>query len=521
MRKDWLATCVCLALTVAPAARAAGPAVVGRAGNFTVTVEELRLYAGQEKLADITEMDFANRRALLERLLVGKTLAAEAQAKGLDKSPGVGQVLFAWRLENYPAFYWDTQIRDKIKISDEEIRRKIDPKDAYHIRAIAFGEEADGEARAREAHGKLLKGDDFEQTARELSIGFTAKSGGDMGWVPVPNDRIFGDDAKAVEALKAGGITSPLNTPVGWIIYKVEEYRSADSIFNDLKNGVREDVFQEKFDEAKAKRMAEIRNRASIIYADPKAPAGKGTPLAVVNGVAILADSLPPETFEHQFGFRDIDTEKARLEKFINAFLLVQDMERAGLDKLEPLATRYALARIGSLTSAAVEAAVKDKVKVTEEDIKAEYQRYYLPEIYQLQVIFTSQKAKAEEALAKIKAGADFGTVSGEFTEGRLKAKQGMLSPMPLADFPEHVRKAVEAIPNGEYTGVLPNDTWFMIVKRLSSKTITLPRLEDMRSRIRNTLMLRKRSDQVKSFLADLAKKIKITIDEKALAAIK
>lgn len=74
-------------------------------------------------------------------------------------------------------------------------------------------------------------------------------------------------------------------------------------------------------------------------------------------------------------------------------------------------------------------------------------------------------RARAEEALARIKGGADFGQVAASYSEAADAMAGGMIEPRPLDRLPTLYAEAVANLKPGEVSGILRSPAGFHIVK--------------------------------------------------------
>jgi parvulin-like peptidyl-prolyl isomerase len=100
--------------------------------------------------------------------------------------------------------------------------------------------------KARDVHRELQAGAQFDEMARQHSMGPAARSGGDIGWATVRDMRP--DIRKALDGIDKGGISEVIETDFGFVILK--------------KTGVK-DGKARAFDEVKERITAnlEMRNR--------------------------------------------------------------------------------------------------------------------------------------------------------------------------------------------------------------------------------------------------------------------
>ncbi|MEX1056990.1 MAG: peptidylprolyl isomerase [Natronospirillum sp.] len=105
-------------------------------------------------------------------------------------------------------------------------------------------------------------GADFAALAEEYSVDDSAEQGGDLGWnapgVFVP------EFAEALRNTPIDGISEPVQTPFGWHIIAVEGERQTDQSFENLRDQVRDILFEQKYTEALPRWQQEIKNNAYI-----------------------------------------------------------------------------------------------------------------------------------------------------------------------------------------------------------------------------------------------------------------
>ncbi len=172
-------------------------------------------------------IDQAGGREALEMALAagGSTLA---QLEGSFREIELGRVFIS------------KQIRPTVQISDTEVEEFFRNNEqlfltdeqvhARHI-VIAVDQEADTAtvesalARAHQARGRALAGEDFAALARELSEGPSAETGGDLGFFT----RSMTEEpfAEAAFALQPGEISDVVRSRLGFHVIKVEERRPA------------------------------------------------------------------------------------------------------------------------------------------------------------------------------------------------------------------------------------------------------------------------------------------------------
>lgn len=218
----------------------------------------------------------AEVQGALEELKRNNNVQDDAQFRALLKSEGltveqvrrtVGERLAIGRLLS-------RQIRSSIILSEEEIAKyyqanqdkfKRVPEAEIHHALFAVGPNQDQEAVRKRVEGALQKiraGADFVQAAKEFGDNPFA-TGADLLTVR------RGELAPAIEAatfsLPIGGVSDPIRTESGFHLIKVEKIRVEPvAPLAEVRDAIREHLFQEKFDAKRKEYLAGLRSRASI-----------------------------------------------------------------------------------------------------------------------------------------------------------------------------------------------------------------------------------------------------------------
>lgn len=484
---------------------------LGYAGEATVSPEELRIYLAEEMKGSLDSLDLEQKKLSVKRLLVRKNLADEAVRQGLEESEKVKKGLLGWKMRTYPDYFWKYRVREKVSISEEEARNYLQPQESFHLAVITLPGSDEGKEEAWEVHEELGEGADFASLARERSFGFSGPKGGDLGYQEIPNSMIEANAADAIKALEPGQYSEPVETSVGWVIYLLKAYRSVDEDFRRGEERARLELLEVKVREEKVLLMDKLRSDASITYHGVQ-EGQEGVPLAVVNGFAIMPQSLGDLPHGTKL---EIVTPKDKLDRFVDTFLVVSEMEKEGLEHYGDLGKRLWVVRTSALSSVAIEESIKDRITPSEQEIEEEYKRFYRPDIYRLQIVLTSSETEALEAFDRLEGGDSFADVAKKYNAGRLKGSGGRVEFMPLSDFPEQIQEAVEGLEDGDYTPVIgAAGGRYYILKRVEKREIAVPALEDVSSSIRKKLTLLKKSEAVKSFMEEYLSRLEVRIDE-------
>ena len=216
--------------------------------------------------------------ALLNGMLVAKTLAAEARRSGVDRDPQVARLLAletdralaavqVRRIEDAAGAEFDAR-KDKMLAKARE--EYVVHKDRYraseevkvsHILFDTRTHDADAAlSRADEARAKLVAGADFAALAKEVSDDRTAReNGGELGWFG--RGRMDPDFTNAAFALKSvGDLSEPVRSRFGYHLIRLEGRQPARQLsFDEVKDRIMADLRTSYIKDQREAKLAAIR----------------------------------------------------------------------------------------------------------------------------------------------------------------------------------------------------------------------------------------------------------------------
>ena len=162
-----------------------------------------------------------------------------------------------------------------IRLNDKRASTNVDkpaaaPVEQTHVRHILI--KVTPTVSAAEAKKRLLELKDrldnkaatFEDLAKLYSNDLSASKGGDLGWI-YPGDTVP-EFQRAMDALKPGQISEPIETPFGYHLIQVLE-RKTDTVSADRKRlAARAAIRERKQEEATNDWLRELRDRAYVEY---------------------------------------------------------------------------------------------------------------------------------------------------------------------------------------------------------------------------------------------------------------
>ena len=125
--------------------------------------------------------------------------------------------------------------------------------------------DADARRRLTDLRERVVQGGaNFAELAKVHSADLSASKGGDLGWI-YPGDTVP-EFEQAMDALKPGELSQPIQSPFGWHLILVEDRRVQD-VSDDRKRAAARNALRErKMDEAYQDWLRQLRDRAYVDY---------------------------------------------------------------------------------------------------------------------------------------------------------------------------------------------------------------------------------------------------------------
>ncbi|MDR3538012.1 MAG: peptidylprolyl isomerase [Acetobacteraceae bacterium] len=198
---------------------------------------------------------------LLEQLVDGRALVAEARKTGLDKDPAVQRQVQAAEDQALQTALLHKQVGPLV--SEDAVRARYEKDIAgkpgigeVHARHILVPDEA----TAKQIIAELKKGGDFGALSKQYSKDPGAASqGGDLGFFKKGD--MVPEFADAAFALKDGEISpTPIHTQFGWHVIQTLEHRQAPPPdFDQAKDELRQQMIQDAVKQAVAQARADVK----------------------------------------------------------------------------------------------------------------------------------------------------------------------------------------------------------------------------------------------------------------------
>lgn len=263
---------------------------------------------------------------------------------------------------------------------------------------------------------------------------------------------------------------------------------------------------------------------------------GKESPvLATVGGEVITEADFERELHSlPEYTQKRIDTpelKRKQLDKMIDETLLLEEAKKRKLDQDEEIREKVERYRRRLLTERLYRDVAAERSRVGDEEIEAYYQehkdRFQQPErirVRQILILLPANagaereaeaRKKAEEALAKIKAGEDFAEVAKQYSEGPAASRGGDLGYFSrgrmVPDF-EAIAFSLKEI--GDTSGLVRTKFGFHIIELTGRQPAQELALKDVKDRIVRQLEATKRREIRQSLAEELRNRSKVEIRE-------
>lgn len=189
------------------------------------------------------------KKEILEGFVNREVLYAEALNKKVDKDADLRKKLEDVKKELIINTYLQNQIMGRIKIDDKEIEAfyNNNPAEFRNREEVRISQIVVADERtAQQMLEKLSIRRDFGELAQVHSIDkASAGRKGDVGWFTY--HKLPEEIRDSVFKLKAGEVSRPFKMTDGYEIYKITDRKTVSYSFDQVKDAIKMQLFQEKF----------------------------------------------------------------------------------------------------------------------------------------------------------------------------------------------------------------------------------------------------------------------------------
>lgn len=237
-----------------------------------MVLEEIQLQMARNANLSIDDTDL-NRQVRNIAESNGMTLQAFADRLEADGT-SLAQVREEIRREMLTRQVQQRQVGQRVSVSNRDVERFLEERGgdvnqaemrARHI-LVGVGSgrsESQAQAFVEEAMARLEQGESFATVAREMSDDQgSAVNGGDLGWLS-PGETVPEFD-EAMNGLDVGEVSSPVRSQFGYHIIEVLDRRRSSASNQDMREQVRQAIFQRRANQELDAWKREIREQAFV-----------------------------------------------------------------------------------------------------------------------------------------------------------------------------------------------------------------------------------------------------------------
>ncbi len=445
---------------------------VARVDGVAITAEELAQAVagshGQRAEGKVGTLDLG---PVIERLVNGRLLVAEARDSGLDELPRVKEKISAAEEQRLKDILRQRVVRD-VKADPARVARAYDSLvTSYRMRALNFAREED----AKLVRARMAKGTSFADVAAKLVAEKKAKDAGE-GWLP--GTALGPDVGPAVRRAKAPAVLPPVKESGAWIVIQLLEVSRKDDPAKrtvaeaDQLAHAREQALKRYYQQL-ARQSAKVDRKllGSLDWDAPKPGAAallqdQRVLARLSGGTTISVADLGHELERHFWHGLDEAAEKKRIgprvpdawDSLLFRHLLLEEAARQRLRDTDEFRKPVRAETERILFNAFMENAVAPSIKVGDEEIRAYYEAhkadYVTPGMVRLDGIGFADVKDAQAALSRLKAGTDMKWLKAN-ADGVLPAEAQTVRfdgvPVTLASLPPELGKSLQGAKEGDF----------------------------------------------------------------------
>lgn len=469
--------------------------------------------------------DEKEREAALNDLIRERILSFKAMKEGYAGSPEVAAEMKMMETKYLPDLLRQS-IYNGVKVDDSEIdQSQISSSPILDIYQIINPSLDQTEA----ALAELKKGAKFEDVAKKYSKGISASDGGYIGRIDAYSSVYPAGVFAALNSLKPGEISPIIKMQLGYSIFKLKSKESADAVRKTAVEQLRKKIKAEKTNQEMVSLIEKLRASADIQINEAalEGKPGAGDWAAKVNGMTIDLNKgvlgNPDEMLHEPHQNMNLKSVEAGLRNLIDGLLFVEEAERRGLDKDEPVKKMLKEKQYEIMANVYVQQAV-GTFNATAQDIQDYYDKYKnnfkRDEAVYLQRILVSTPDDAQKVAGEISSGKDFAKVAAEYSIDKSKLRGGDMGWQLTDKLAEPYKSAVSKLQKGGVTPVLKTKYGYEIFKVEDHVAGGVPDISELVPRIKKLVLLQKRSEAVEKLYKDAMKDAKVKVDNELLKSL-
>ena len=216
---------ILISLMILPTANAK---IVAKVGDIEITDQEVA--ERMQQIPPQYQNAFASeegKKQFIEQLTQEKLIYLQARKEKYDTNAEVLRQLDQIK-QRLMIRQFMTDTLAKIKVPEDDMKKYYDENKAEFMAKAQVKAKhilCSTEEEAKAAKERVLKGESFEDVAKEVSTGPSATDGGDLGWFS--KEQMVPEFADMAFSLEKDGLSDPVKTQFGYHIIKVYDKKEA------------------------------------------------------------------------------------------------------------------------------------------------------------------------------------------------------------------------------------------------------------------------------------------------------
>jgi peptidyl-prolyl cis-trans isomerase C len=215
---------------------------------------------------------------------------------------------------------------------------------------------------------------------------------------------------------------------------------------------------------------------------------------------------------------------KNLLDDMIVESLFFEDAIRKGIDRDKEIKDILVEARRKIIVAKFVKTEVDDKVKVSEDEMKAFYEEhkdeFKIPQMWRASHILVASEGEAKDVLAELSKGSKFEDIALAKSIDATSSRGGDVGYFRRGQVVPEFENTCLGLSVGQTSGIVHTQFGYHIIKLTDKKSEALESYESAKPKIESVLKLKKRNELFDKLVVNLKEKYRVRIDSDSLKAI-
>jgi peptidyl-prolyl cis-trans isomerase C len=455
--------------------------ILARIGDEEITKADLE--AALEQIPEGKRE--ALRTKVIDDLIKVKVFADEARKAGLDNDPQVKAQLEETTDDSLARSFVKRYLDTQAQPSEEEAKQYyLDHKEDFVIPEGVLLQQivVKKKEQAEAVLAALKAGEAFETLAKKESIARSWKDEGRLGWQY--KGWLEPAEEEAAFSLEKGKLSEIIKTKAGYEIIKVLDKRDQrQAPFEEARQRIRSSLFS-----ARKKELVNQYYEKAGLERGPEAGV-----LARIGKEVITEETLAPKLV----GVPEKRKEEARrrwVDYLVEKRVFSDEARKVHLENDPEVAAALKHATEGVLAGAFYERFIKEKIQVSDEDIKRYYEshleEFREPVRLRVKSILVKTEEEAQKILGELEAGASFGQLAIEYSlYPSASRRAGEIGWFKEGEKDPALEAVAFALEKGERSDIIKTEAGYEIIKLMDRKGGTVEPLDQARQIIEMNLV--------------------------------